>query len=77
MRIDRSAVLVALVFSLLVLSGCGSGINPNYVAPASAAPPVATQGGSVTLSPQYAALEQGRATSFTRRSRVAAACSGW
>ena len=64
MMSGRAAITVALLFGLLSVLGCGSGINPNVVLPPSAPPPVASQGGSVTLAPQYVALGAGGSSQF-------------
>ncbi len=55
-----------LCLSLLVwLTGCGAGVFRTAVPPVPAGPaPVATQGGSVTVSPQYAAVGPGGMTQF-------------
>jgi hypothetical protein len=56
MRKDRAVVTLAILLGLLVLWGCGSDVY-KIISPAAPAtpPPVATQAGSVTISPQYAA----------------------
>ena len=57
---------LGLRLSLLVwLTGCGAGVFRTAVPPVPSGPaPVATQGGSVTVSPQYAAVGPGGMTQF-------------
>ncbi len=61
-------MLLAGVFSAgaMVLSGCGVTLGPGSLSqtPPTNRPPVATQRGSVTISPQYSALGPGQQMSF-------------
>ena len=70
----RSCILVPIVEILLVLLGaCGSG--PNYQLPQkpppAQPPPTAQQSGSVTVTPQYAAMQPGDTTKFSAWSSLA------
>ncbi len=71
MKIEASALLVAGLLGLSILCGCGSGLGvdpvqptPPTPAPPSAPPPVASQGGSVMVSPAYAAIGLGQSQAF-------------
>ena len=64
MMSNRTAITLALLFGLLGISGCGSGIHSNFITPSSASPPLATQGGLVTVSPTYTALGFGQSSQF-------------
>lgn len=70
---ERLGILALLAGLLLVfLCSCGSG--PNYQLPQKSPPvqppPVAQQNGSVTVAPQYTALQPGQGTKFVAHSSV-------
>jgi len=59
------AVVLAFVIGLLVLSGCGPGVYYTITPTGpTAPPPVATQSGSVSVAPQYAAVGPGGSSQF-------------
>ncbi len=66
--VRRAGILsICVGFFLIVLAGCGSGSNSYQLpeaAPPQQPPPVAQQSGSVTITPQYAALAPGQTTKF-------------
>ncbi len=63
--IERRALLLAGLLSLLGLCGCGSGIGVDPVpSPPSSPPPIATQQGSVSVTPMYAAIGLGKTQLF-------------
>ena len=69
----RSGILVPFAGMLLALLGsCGSG--PNYQLPEkpppAQPPPIAQQTGSVTVTPQYAAMQPGQSMRFTALSSL-------
>ena len=69
----RSGILVPFAGMLVVLLGsCGAG--PNYQLPEkpppAQPPPVAQQSGTVTVTPQYAAIGPGETTQFTAQSSL-------
>lgn len=70
---SRGSLLVfALLLSFFSLTGCGSIIEKlapvaPQQPPPSGPPPIATQGGTVTISPRYAALGQGATQQFLAR----------
>jgi arylsulfate sulfotransferase len=71
--VTRSGILVPFAGMLLVFAGsCGSA--PNYHLPSepppNQPPPIARQNGSVTLTPQYAAIQPGQSIKFTAQSSV-------
>lgn len=65
----RAAIFLASAWVLLlILAGCGGGHNSYQLpeaAPPSQPPPVAQQNGTVTISPQYAALSPGQTEKFS------------
>lgn len=62
----RSLSIPALSILALSLAGCGAGIYPSSTPPQQTGPlPVATQQGSVSISPQYSALGTGQRSTFT------------
>ncbi len=65
MRRGRGVVRVGLLSGLLVVSGCGGDVY-KVIGPTGPAnpPPVATQGGTVTIAPQYAAVLPGGTSQF-------------
>jgi arylsulfate sulfotransferase len=77
MRRDRAVVAAVLLFGLLSLWGCGSDVY-RVISPSSPAtpPPVATQAGSVTISPQYAATGAGGQIQF-KATVTGAGAVGW
>jgi len=71
--VRRSGILVPFAGMLVVLLGsCGAG--PNYQLPEkpppAQPPPVAQQSGTVTVTPQYAAIGPGETTQFTAQSSL-------
>jgi arylsulfate sulfotransferase len=61
----KRAVGLAFLIGLLVLSGCGSGVYYTITpTDPTAPPPVATQSGSMSVAPQYAAVGTGGSSQF-------------
>jgi arylsulfate sulfotransferase len=62
---DCPGVNLVFLFCLLILAGCGSGVHYTITpAEPTSPPPVATQSGSVSITPQYAAVGPGEGTQF-------------
>ena len=65
-RYDRAAASLIWSICFLVLTGCGSNVYLTIVPKGPiASPPVATQNGSVTIAPRYAAVGLGGGSQFT------------
>ena len=74
----ESASWIVAVAGVLLLSGCGGLVTATFpeIAPPASPPPVATQSGSITVSPQYAALGAGGSVPF-RASGASNAAVQW
>ncbi len=65
LRREQAGIVLSILLCMVTFSGCGSGLyQPIPATGPSTSPPVATQSGSVTISPQYAAIGPGGSNRF-------------